>query len=131
NAIELSSRLPNVVLSEEVPYKLFSHADFTWAINVRTLLYDRVMEIIEKGTPSGDLDFDLEVKGQGHFEAKLFFSNGNSYFRLPNVVLSEEVPYKLFSHADFTWAINVRTLLYDRVMEIIEKFALNQNITRK
>lgn len=48
NALELSRLLPNVVLIEEIPFKLFSHADFTWAINAKTLIYDRVLEIIEK-----------------------------------------------------------------------------------
>ncbi|XP_011860682.1 PREDICTED: lipase 3-like isoform X2 [Vollenhovia emeryi] len=48
NVLELSKRLPNVLLTEKVPYKLFNHADFMWAIDVKTLLYDRVLELIQK-----------------------------------------------------------------------------------
>ncbi|XP_071568728.1 lipase 3-like isoform X1 [Temnothorax nylanderi] len=48
NVLELGKRLPNVLLTEEVPYKLFNHLDFTWAINAKTLLYDRVLELIQK-----------------------------------------------------------------------------------
>lgn len=47
--------------------------------------------------------------------------------RLPNVVLIQEVPHKLFNHLDFLAAINVKTLLYDRVLELIKKFDTNQN----
>ncbi|EFN81380.1 hypothetical protein EAI_03146 [Harpegnathos saltator] len=39
-------------------------------------------DIRKAGAPSSDLDFDFEVKGPGHFEAKLIFKNRNSYFRL-------------------------------------------------
>ncbi|TGZ33989.1 hypothetical protein DBV15_12145 [Temnothorax longispinosus] len=48
NVLELGKRLPNVLLTEEVPYKLFNHLDFTWAINAKTLLYHRVLELIQK-----------------------------------------------------------------------------------
>lgn len=48
NVLELSRRLPNVVLVEEVPYKSFSHVDFMWAIDAKSLLYDRVLQILEK-----------------------------------------------------------------------------------
>ncbi|XP_011860678.1 PREDICTED: lipase 3-like isoform X2 [Vollenhovia emeryi] len=48
NVLELSKRLPNVLLTEKVPYKLFNHADFVWAIDVKTLLYDRIFELIQK-----------------------------------------------------------------------------------
>ncbi|XP_071650480.1 lipase 3-like isoform X1 [Temnothorax longispinosus] len=48
NALELGKHLPNVLLTEKVPFKLFNHADFVWAINAKTLLYDRVLELIQK-----------------------------------------------------------------------------------
>jgi len=48
NVLELSKRLPNVLLTEKVPYKFFTHLDFLWAINVKTLLYDRILELIQK-----------------------------------------------------------------------------------
>ncbi|XP_039304955.1 lipase 3 isoform X2 [Solenopsis invicta] len=51
--------------------------------------------------------------------------------RLPNVVLTEKVPYKLFNHIDFTWAIDAKTLLFDRVLELIQKFETNKNISIK
>ncbi|XP_071560366.1 lipase 3-like [Temnothorax nylanderi] len=48
NVLELGKRLPNVLLTEEVSYKLFNHLDFLWAINAKTLLYDRVLELLQK-----------------------------------------------------------------------------------
>ncbi|XP_011860849.1 PREDICTED: lipase 3-like isoform X2 [Vollenhovia emeryi] len=48
NVLELSKRLPNVFLTEKVPYQLFNHVDFVWAIDVKTLLYDRILELIQK-----------------------------------------------------------------------------------
>ncbi|XP_011860684.1 PREDICTED: lipase 3-like [Vollenhovia emeryi] len=48
NVLDLSERLPNVLLTEEVPYKFFNHLDFVWAIDVKTLLYNRILELIEK-----------------------------------------------------------------------------------
>ncbi|XP_012224571.1 lipase 3-like [Linepithema humile] len=49
--------------------------------------------------------------------------------RLPNVVLTEEIPFKLFNHADYQWALNAKTLLYDRVLEVMQEF--HQNVTMK
>ncbi|XP_025991603.1 lipase 3 isoform X3 [Solenopsis invicta] len=51
--------------------------------------------------------------------------------RLPNVLLTEKVPYKFFNHVDFTWAINAKTLVFDRVLELIQQFDTNQNISIK
>ncbi|XP_071570015.1 lipase 3-like [Temnothorax nylanderi] len=48
NVLELGKSLPNVLLTEEVSYKLFNHLDFLWAINAKTLLYDRVLELLQK-----------------------------------------------------------------------------------
>ncbi|XP_018400356.1 PREDICTED: lipase 3-like [Cyphomyrmex costatus] len=48
NVFELYKRLPNVRLIEKVPYEFFNHADYIWAINVKTLLYDRILELIQK-----------------------------------------------------------------------------------
>ncbi|KYM76677.1 Lipase 3 [Atta colombica] len=48
NVFELDKRLPNVFLIEKVPYEFFNHADYIWAINGKTLLYDRILELIQK-----------------------------------------------------------------------------------
>ncbi|XP_018367537.1 PREDICTED: lipase 3-like isoform X2 [Trachymyrmex cornetzi] len=48
NVFELNKRLPNVFLIEKVPHELFNHADYLWAINGKTLLYDRILELIQK-----------------------------------------------------------------------------------
>ncbi|XP_011163180.2 lipase 3 [Solenopsis invicta] len=47
NVIELNNRLPNVRLMEKVPYKHFSHIDFIWAINAKSLLYDRILGLMQ------------------------------------------------------------------------------------
>ncbi|XP_011860854.1 PREDICTED: lipase 3-like [Vollenhovia emeryi] len=47
NLLELSKRLPNVLLIEEVPFKLFTHFDYLIANDVKTLLYDRMLELIQ------------------------------------------------------------------------------------
>ncbi|XP_037042421.1 lipase 3-like [Bradysia coprophila] len=49
---ELHQGLPNVIGKFLVPDPLFNHLDFVWAIDVRTLLYDRVfqiMRLVEQG----------------------------------------------------------------------------------
>ncbi|XP_011171050.2 lipase 3 [Solenopsis invicta] len=51
--------------------------------------------------------------------------------RLPNVLLTEKVPYKFFNHLDYVIAIDAKTLLYDRILELIQKFDTNQNISLK
>ncbi|KAM0728120.1 Lipase 3 [Formica fusca] len=53
NALYLYEQLPNVVLLEEHPYKLLNHFDFVWAIDAKTLLYDRLIKIMQK--------FDVEL----------------------------------------------------------------------
>jgi len=45
--------------------------------------------------------------------------------RLSNVLLIEEIPYKFFNHLDFVWAINAKTLVYDRMLELMQKFDAN------
>lgn len=50
---------------------------------------------------------------------------------LPNIVLMEEVPFKPFNHADFVWAIDAKTLLYDRVIQVLREFDANQNLTMR
>jgi len=44
---ELGKRLSNVLI-EEIPYKFFNHIDFIWAINAKTLLYDHMIELMQK-----------------------------------------------------------------------------------
>jgi pimeloyl-ACP methyl ester carboxylesterase len=49
---ELHQGLPNVIGKFLVPDPLFNHLDFVWAIDVRSLLYDRVfqiMRLVEQG----------------------------------------------------------------------------------
>ncbi|XP_025993961.1 lipase 3 [Solenopsis invicta] len=48
NVNELRKRLSNVLLTKKVPYKFFNHADFMWAINAKTLLYNDILELIRK-----------------------------------------------------------------------------------
>lgn len=43
---ELHRGLPNVIGKFLVPDPLFNHLDFCWAIDVRTLLYNRVVNIM-------------------------------------------------------------------------------------
>ncbi|XP_011707001.1 PREDICTED: lipase 3-like, partial [Wasmannia auropunctata] len=45
-----------------------------------------------------------------------------TYKHLPNIIMLEENPYKLLSHLDFLWAINAKTLIYDRVIELLQEF---------
>ncbi|XP_011695500.1 PREDICTED: lipase 3-like, partial [Wasmannia auropunctata] len=45
-----------------------------------------------------------------------------TYKHLPNVILLEENPYELFTHLDFLWAIDVKTLMYDRLIDLLQKF---------
>ncbi|XP_070148822.1 lipase 3-like [Polyergus mexicanus] len=44
------------------------------------------------------------------------------YERLPNVVWLEEHPFRLLNHFDFLWAVDAKTLLYDRLIKIMQKF---------
>jgi hypothetical protein len=44
------------------------------------------------------------------------------YKQLPHVVLLEENSYKSFNHFDFLWAIDAKTLLYDHLIEVLQKF---------
>lgn len=49
---ELNAGLPNSLGMFLVPDQRFNHLDFMWAIDVRTLLYDRViniMRLVEEG----------------------------------------------------------------------------------
>ncbi|XP_018395684.1 PREDICTED: lipase 3-like [Cyphomyrmex costatus] len=48
NVLEIYKYLPNVILLEENPYKLFNHLDFLWAIDAKTLLYDRLMKLLQE-----------------------------------------------------------------------------------
>jgi len=42
----LVNQLPNVRLQYLVPFTWFNHLDFVWAINVRSLVYDRLLQSI-------------------------------------------------------------------------------------
>ncbi|XP_011702567.1 PREDICTED: lipase 1-like, partial [Wasmannia auropunctata] len=45
-----------------------------------------------------------------------------TYRHLPNIIVLEENPYKLFNHMDFLWAIDAKTLMYDRLIELLQEF---------
>lgn len=45
---KLASRLPNVVKFHQVPYPRFTHMDFVWALNVSSILYDDVIDLMKK-----------------------------------------------------------------------------------
>nr|CAD7577381.1 unnamed protein product [Timema californicum] len=45
---ELQSKLPNVKGSIRVPLATFNHLDYMWAIDVKPLLYDTVLENMKK-----------------------------------------------------------------------------------
>lgn len=44
---------------------------------------------------------------------------------LPNIVLMERNAFKSFNHMDYMWAIDGKTLLYDRVIQVIQRFDAN------
>ncbi|XP_011066183.1 PREDICTED: lipase 3-like [Acromyrmex echinatior] len=48
NVLEIYKQLPNVILLEENPYKLFNHLDFLWAIDGKTLIYDRLIKLLQE-----------------------------------------------------------------------------------
>ncbi|KAH0950683.1 hypothetical protein HN011_001245 [Eciton burchellii] len=48
NVLRLYKQLPHVVLLEENSYKSFNHFDFLWAIDAKTLLYDHLIEVLQK-----------------------------------------------------------------------------------
>ncbi|XP_018395682.1 PREDICTED: lipase 3-like [Cyphomyrmex costatus] len=48
-----------------------------------------------------------------------------TYKYLPNVILLEEISHKLFNHIDFLIAIDAKTLVYDRIIELFQKFDNN------
>ncbi|XP_018343145.1 PREDICTED: LOW QUALITY PROTEIN: lipase 3-like, partial [Trachymyrmex septentrionalis] len=47
NVLEIYKQLPNVILLEENPYKLLTHLDCLWAIDAKTLLYDRLIKLLQ------------------------------------------------------------------------------------
>ncbi|XP_025993384.1 lipase 3 [Solenopsis invicta] len=66
NVLETSKFLPNVVLLEENPYKMFNHIDFTWAKDGKFLLFDRLIGLLQA--------FDV------HTEKRNNYSNINIIF---------------------------------------------------
>ena len=59
DVVRLTSQLPNLVASYEVPFPQWSHLDFCWAIDADTLLYAEIlknMEEIRKTVPEWNSD---------------------------------------------------------------------------
>ncbi|XP_011706830.1 PREDICTED: lipase 3-like, partial [Wasmannia auropunctata] len=48
NVLEIHRHLPNVIVLEENPHKLWTHLDFLWAIDAKTLMYDRLIELLQE-----------------------------------------------------------------------------------
>jgi hypothetical protein len=44
------------------------------------------------------------------------------YSKLPNVVGKNKVPMDTFNHADFQWAKDAKTLLYDDVIKFMKNY---------
>ncbi|XP_014224527.1 lipase 3-like [Trichogramma pretiosum] len=47
--------------------------------------------------------------------------------KLPNVVTVEPVPHKKFSHMDFLYSKDIKVLLNDRILNLINRFTYNSN----
>jgi len=59
DVVRLTSQLPNLVASYEVPFPQWSHLDFCWAIDADTLLYSEIlknMEEIRRTVPEWNFD---------------------------------------------------------------------------
>ena len=59
DVLRLTSALPNLVFSYEVPFPLWGHLDFLWAIDADTLLYPEVLKHMEesrKSVPEWNID---------------------------------------------------------------------------
>ncbi|EFN70099.1 Lipase 3 [Camponotus floridanus] len=57
NVLQLYKQLPNVILLEEIPYRLFTHMDFLWSIDGKALLYDRVIEVMQEFESGSNTSF--------------------------------------------------------------------------
>ena len=51
DVIKITSEVPNLVISYEVPYEKFNHMDFLYAIDVGTLLYEEVLKQMRMRIP--------------------------------------------------------------------------------
>ena len=51
DVIKITSKVPNLVISYEVPYEKFNHMDFLYAIDVGTLLYEEVLKQMRMRIP--------------------------------------------------------------------------------
>ena len=40
----MKSELPHVVLDYEVPYEKFNHLDFLYAMNAKSVVYDKLLQ---------------------------------------------------------------------------------------
>ena len=61
DVVRLTSQLPNLVASYEVPFPQWNHLDFCWAIDADTLLYPEIlknMEEIRKTVPEWNFEPD-------------------------------------------------------------------------
>ncbi|XP_030024911.1 lipase 3-like [Manduca sexta] len=49
--------------------------------------------------------------------------------QLQNVIEFYKVPYSKFNHLDYLWAINPKTLVYNKILKVLRKFGLNSKDT--
>lgn len=54
NVLEMYRHLPNIILLEENPYKLLNHMDFQIAIDIKILVNDRIIEVLQKHDVMGN-----------------------------------------------------------------------------
>ncbi|XP_045504650.1 gastric triacylglycerol lipase-like [Colias croceus] len=54
-------QLPNPIEHYIVPLKEFNHIDFLWAIDAPTLVYAKLLELLEEGTSDSNLINDIDI----------------------------------------------------------------------
>lgn len=57
----LAAVLPNLVELREVPHPRFGHLEFVWATEVRTLVYDHMLTLMQTADENENLEDDPKV----------------------------------------------------------------------